>query len=50
MEIFKGIARLQYIISVINGKHIPLFEKPDKKVIALAIEKNSILLFYDEEK
>jgi hypothetical protein len=46
MEIFKHIARLQYIISVIDGRHIPLFEKPDKKVIALAIEKNSILFFY----
>ncbi len=46
MEFFKDIARLQYIIGVINGRHIPLFEKPNKKVIALAIEKNSILLFY----
>jgi hypothetical protein len=46
MEFFKDIAKWQYIIGVIDGRHIPLFEKQDKKVIALAIEKNSILLFY----
>jgi hypothetical protein len=46
MEIFKDIVRLQYIIGVIDGGHIPLFEKPNKKVITLPIEKNSMLLFY----
>jgi hypothetical protein len=30
---------LQYIIGVIDGGHIPLFEKPNKKVITLPIEK-----------
>jgi hypothetical protein len=39
MEIFKDIVRLQYIIGVIDGGHIPLFEKPNKKVITLPIEK-----------
>jgi hypothetical protein len=46
MEVFKDIPRLQYIIGFIDGGHIPLFEKPNKKVIALAIEKKSMLLFY----
>jgi hypothetical protein len=44
MEFFKDITRLQYTIGVIDGRHIPLFEKLDKKVIALTID------FYDRKK